>query len=166
MEATYSLEKGVVKAICRVVDFSGYPGSSPDRVQECPAFYCVEPLNRFVYYSGDKPWTNDKNLSYENDLIFWPDAGYPHFKSTENWSAFIGDFDDSFGIGLYVPNDVEFLAGVFDRENALQKTPQPKARHHILPHWKDILLKVLILHHTHSTSQPEQLMKSETILKQ
>lgn len=115
MEATYTLEKGLIKAVCRVVDFSGYPGSSPDRVQECPAFYCVEPLNRFVYYAGDKPWTNDKNLSYENELIFWPDAGYPLFKSTENWSAFIGDFDDSFGIGLYVPNDADFLAGVFLR---------------------------------------------------
>ncbi len=123
MEATYSLEKGLVKAVCRVVDFSGYPGSSPDRAQECPAFYCVEPLNRFVYYSGDKPWTNDKNLSYENDLIFWPDAGYPHFKSTENWTAFIGDFDDSFGIGLYVPNDVEYLAGVFARGEC--KTADP-----------------------------------------
>ena len=123
MEATYSLEKGVVKAVCRFVDFSGYPPSSTDRSQECPAFYCVEPLNRFVYYSGNKPWTNDPDLSYENDLIFWPDAGYPHFKSTENWSAFIGDFDDSFGIGLYVPNDVEFLAGVFMRGEC--KTSDP-----------------------------------------
>ena len=123
MEATYSLSEGLVKAECRFVDFSGYPPSASNRTQECPAFYCVEPLNRFVYYGGDKPWTNDKNLSYENDLIFWPDAGYPKFESTENWSAFIGDFDDSFGIGLYVPKNAPFLAGVAMRGNC--KTADP-----------------------------------------
>ena len=121
MEATYSLSDGLVKAECRFVDFSGYPAVSTS--QECPAFYCIEPLNRFVYYSGDKPWTGDAALSYENDLIFWPDAGYPHFNATENWSAFTGEFDDSFGIGLYIQNEASFLAGVFDRGNC--KTADP-----------------------------------------
>ncbi len=113
MEATYSLSGGLVKAQCRFVDFSGYPAVST--TQECPAFYCIEPLNRFVYYSGDKPWTGDARLSYENDLIFWPDAGYPNFNATENWAAFTGEFDDSFGIGLYIQTEASFLAGVFER---------------------------------------------------
>ena len=113
MEATYSLSDGLVKAQCRFVDFSGYP--TTETTQECPAFYCIEPLNRFVYYSGKKPWKGDSKLSYENDLIFWPDAGYPNFKATENWSAFMGEFDDSFGVGLYVPNVDSFLAGVYER---------------------------------------------------
>lgn len=121
MEATYTMEKGVVKVKCRFVDFSGYP--SAVTTQEMPAFYCVEPLNRFVYYSGDKPWTGDKNLAYENKLIFWPDAGYPNFHSTENWSAFMGEFDDSFGIGLYVPHEVGFLAGVYNRETTKESDP-------------------------------------------
>ncbi len=121
MEATYTLEKGAVKVKCRFVDFSGYP--STVTTQEMPAFYCVEPLNRFVYYSGNSPWTGDKNLSYENKLIFWPDAGYPNFHSTENWSAFIGEFDDSFGIGLYVPHEVSFLAGVYNRETTKETDP-------------------------------------------
>ncbi|MBR3767788.1 MAG: hypothetical protein IKL10_06070 [Clostridia bacterium] len=121
MEATYSLSEGLVKASCRFVDYSGYPEVTT--TQECPAFYCIEPLNRFVYYSGDKPWTNDSELSYENDLIFWPDAGYPNFSATENWSAFIGEFDDSFGIGLYVPNEASFLAGVFSRGNCTTNEP-------------------------------------------
>ena len=112
---------GLVKVSCRFVDFSGYDDAYT--TQEMPAFYCIEPFNRFVYYSGDKPWTGDEKLSYENKLIFWPDAGYPHFSSTENWSAFIGEFDDSFGIGLYVPNEASFLAGVFDRENTTEKDP-------------------------------------------
>lgn len=121
MEATYSLADGLIKAECRFTDFSGYPEA--DTTQECPAFYCIEPLNRFVYYSGNAPWTGDSKLSYENDLIFWPDAGYPNFYSTENWAAFIGEFDDSFGIGLYVHNEVSFLAGVFSRGNCTTADP-------------------------------------------
>ncbi len=121
MEATYSLSDGLVRAQCRFVDFSGYP--TVTTTQECPAFYCVEPLNRFVYYSGNAPWTNDSALSYENDLIFWPDAGYPNFSATENWAAFTGEFDDSFGIGLYVPNEASFLAGVFERGKCTTADP-------------------------------------------
>ncbi len=121
MEATYSIGGGCVNVSCRFVDFSGYP--STHTTQELPAFYCIEPFNRFVYYSGDKPWTGDKNLSYENKLIFWPDAGYPNFTSTENWAAFIGESDDSFGIGLYVPHNATFLAGVSDREKTTKTDP-------------------------------------------
>ncbi len=121
MEAEYSLDGGLVKTQCRFVDYSGYP--SVTTTQECPAFYCVEPLNRFVYYSGNAPWTGDSALSYENDLIFWPDAGYPNFSATENWAAFTGEFDDSFGIGLYVPNEASFLAGVFSRGNCTTADP-------------------------------------------
>ncbi len=121
MEAEYSLSEGLIRADCRFVDFSGYPAATT--TQERPAFYCVEPLNRFVYYSGNAPWTGDSKLSYENDLIFWPDAGYPNFSATENWSAFIGEFDDSFGIGLYVPNKASFLAGVFARGGCTTSDP-------------------------------------------
>ena len=113
MEATYSIDGGLAHASCRFVDFSGYPSAMADR--EIPAFYCIEPFNEFVYYAGDKPWTNDE-LTVEKDLIFWPDAGYPKFNSLENWSAFKGEFDDSFGIGLYVPDETEFLSGVYCRE--------------------------------------------------
>lgn len=121
MEATYSICNGAVEVSCRFVDFSGYP--SYYTTQELPAFYCIEPFNRFVYYGGDAPWTGDKNYTYENKLIFWPDAGYPNFQTTENWSAFIGEFDDSFGIGIYTPHHGNYLAGVFDRENTRDKDP-------------------------------------------
>lgn len=120
MEATYSLDGELVHVSCRFVDFSGYMPVITS--QEIPAFYCVEPLNRFVYYGGNEPWTNGE-LSYKNDLIFWPDAGYPHFYNQENWGAFIGEFDDSFGIGVYVPDETEFLVGVFERETTTSKDP-------------------------------------------
>lgn len=120
MEANYSIENSLVHVTCRFIDFSGYPERISD--QEIPAFYCIEPFNRFVYYGGDEPWTGD-DLSCEPKLIFWPDAGYPKFNSTENWSAFIGEFDDSFGIGLYTPNETLFLAGVYDREKTTNADP-------------------------------------------
>ncbi len=120
MEATYSLENGAVHAKCRFIDFSGYPEAECS--QEIPAFYCVEPLNNFVYYSGNKPWTKGK-LTSEPDLIFWPDANYPKFYSKENWAAFTGEFEDSFGIGIYVDNEEEFLAGVFNRETTTNEDP-------------------------------------------
>lgn len=120
MEAYYNIENGMLHVSCRFVDFSGYTPSTA--TQEIPAFYCIEPLNNYVYYGGDKPWTNGE-LTYKNDLIFWPDAGYPKFTSSENWSAFTGQFEDSFGIGLYVPNETEFLTGVYARGETTNKKP-------------------------------------------
>ncbi len=121
MEATYTLKNSLIDVSCRFVDFSGY--DSVTTTQEMPAFYCIEPFNRFVYYGGETPWTGDENLTYENKLIFWPDAGYPNFISTENWAAFIGEFDNSFGIGIYVPSEPSFLAGVYEREKTTNTDP-------------------------------------------
>ncbi len=120
MEANYVIENKVVRVSCRFTDFSGYVTNVRD--QEIPAFYCIEPFNRYVYYGGDKPWTND-TLTVEPKLIFWPDAGYPKFNSSENWSAFIGEFEDSFGIGVYVTGETEFLSGVFEREKTTNHDP-------------------------------------------
>ena len=120
MEATYSIENGAVHAKCRFVDFSGYPEAESS--QEIPAFYCIEPFNNFVYYNGDKPWQNEP-LTNEPELIFWPDAGYPKFYNKENWAAFTGEFEDSFGIGVYVKGEEEFLAGVYNREQTDEPDP-------------------------------------------
>lgn len=120
MEATYKIDGSLVKVSCRFTDYSGYITTPRD--QEIPAFYCIEPFNRFIYYAGDNPWS-DEALTIEPDLIFWPDAGYPTFNSKENWSAFIGEFDDSFGIGVYVPNETTFLTGVHMRETTSSIDP-------------------------------------------
>lgn len=136
MEATYSIENGAVKGKCRFVDFSGYP--EYETTQEIPAFYCIEPFNNFVYYKGDNPWKNEP-LTNEPDLIFWPDAGYPKFYNKENWAAFTGEFEDSFGIGVYVKGEEEFLAGVFDRENTTEEDPS-KA-------WPTSYIAITKMHH-------------------
>ncbi len=120
METRYSLSNGTVRVSCRYVDWSGYPTCQMG--VELPAFYCVEPLNRFVYYGGDKPWTGD-TPDVEPLLDFWA-ISYPHFKSTENWAAFTGEFDDSFGIALYSPlEDIDYLSGVFERGKTTGKEP-------------------------------------------
>lgn len=121
MEAKYTISSGCVNVSCRFVDFSGFPKTNT--TQELPAFYCIEPFNRFVYYSGSEPWAGDENLTYQNNLVFWPDMGYPNFTSTENWAAFIGERDDSFGIGLYIPHNDNFLAGIYDRGKTTESDP-------------------------------------------
>ena len=116
MEAYYTIDGKMLHTECRFVDYSGYKENV--RTQELPAFYCIEPLNNFVY-------CDNSELKYEKNLIFWPDAGYPHFASTENWAAFTGEYDDSFGIGLYVPDDgaTSFLAGVYARGESTNHSP-------------------------------------------
>lgn len=114
MEATYSLKNSLVYVSCRFVDFSGY--DAVYTTQEMPAFYCIEPFNSFVYY-------NEGTLHREDKLIFWPDAGYPNFTSDEHWAAFVGEDENSFGIGLYVPDETNFLAGVFQRESTDSSDP-------------------------------------------
>lgn len=124
MEAKYTFENDAVHIECRFVDFSGY--NARPASQEIPAFYCIEPLNNFVYYAGDKPWTDDA-LKSEPDLIFWPDAGYPTFSTQENWAAFTGEFPDSFGIGVYVEGQTDFLAGVYQRGEGIGEAPAKSA---------------------------------------
>ena len=139
MEAKYEFVNNSVHAECRFTDFSGY-NNNESRSQEIPAFYCIEPLNNFVYYSGSEPWT-DKELSKVNDLIFWPDAGYPTYNSSENWAAFIGEFNDSFGIGLYVPGETEFLTGVYDRGVTQTADPSTESPTSYIAVIKDFLLR-------------------------
>ena len=116
MEARYSIDGNIVNVSCRFVDFSG--NASAVAEQEMPAFYCIEPFNRFVYSS------TDESLKYENELGFWVDNGEEaYFKASQNWAAFTGEFDDSFGIGIYVPQCLKFKAGVFNREQTSEKDP-------------------------------------------
>ena len=121
MEAWYTIENNNVHVKCRFTDFSGYSATS--RTQELPAFYCIEPLNTFVYYDGTEPFSKDNKLVTNNKLGFWPDEGYPNFTSVEHWSAYRGEFSDSFGIGLYMPTHDTFLTGVYGRGETTEKDP-------------------------------------------
>lgn len=113
MEAWYTLEDGRVKGHCRFVDYSGYP--SRTTTQEFPAFYCVEPFNNFIYYTGGEAWTDSNQKTTLSNLEFWGDHVDQRYDCNENWGAFIGEDADSFGIGIYAPAQTEFFVGVFGR---------------------------------------------------
>jgi len=114
MENTYTLAEDYIRVDNRFVDFSGW--EHPSAHQELPAFYTVSYLDRFTWYDGTKPWTND-TLSHRDDLNFWGDARYAEDSrfllresNTETWCAWTNPADD-YGIGLYVPNVDMYFAG-------------------------------------------------------
>ncbi len=138
MEAWYTLEDGMMRANCRFVDFSGYPSLTTN--QEVPAFYCVEPLNKFVYYSGGEPWSDSNTQVTRDDLEFWSGRDDQNFPCNENWAAFVGDSSSGYGIGVYSPGQTDFCAGVMERDtlksleddstqSAELMTGQPLANH-------------------------------------
>ena len=117
MEAWYTLQDGLMRATCRFVDFSGYP--SVTTTQEFPAFYCVEPLKNFVYYSGGEAWSDSNEKQTVTDLQFWGDQEYAakqQYTCNENWGAFVGDTTSGYGIGIYAPGQTHMNAGVFNRD--------------------------------------------------
>ena len=114
MEAWYTLENGLMRATCRFVDFSGYPAVTA--TQEVPAFYCVEPLNNFVYYQGGEAWSDSNKKTTLKDLAFWGDTTEQDFQCNENWGAFIGDGASGYGIGIYTPGQSLYHPGVFERD--------------------------------------------------
>ncbi len=113
MEAWYTLEDGLMRATCRFVDYSGYPAVTT--TQEFPAFYCVEPLDNFVYYTGAEAWSDSNIKTTQTNLKFWADATDQTFICNENWGAFVGDGESGYGIGLYAPGQTNFYTGVFER---------------------------------------------------
>ena len=110
MEAEYKISGDMLKTSCRFTDFSGYDPAYAG--QELPAFYSAATLDRFVYYGGSDPW-NDGELSEATGLDEYLYAHYPTFKSSENWGALTGEFDDSFSIGLYIPGVDTIAAGIY-----------------------------------------------------
>ncbi|MBO5064825.1 MAG: bacterial Ig-like domain-containing protein [Clostridia bacterium] len=111
MEAWYTFEDGMMRATCRFVDFSGYPSVTTS--QELPAFYCVEPLNDFVYYSGGEAWSDSNTKITRSDLGFWGTATDQDFICNENWAAFVGNGSSGYGVGIYCPGQELFHTGVY-----------------------------------------------------
>ena len=112
MEAWYTFENGTMRATCRFVDFSGYPAVTS--TQELPAFYCVEPLNDFVYFSGGDAWSSNNTQQTITDLGFWGTATDQNFTCNENWAAFRSDESDGLAIGIYCPGQTNFYSGIYN----------------------------------------------------
>ncbi len=135
MEAWYTLEGGMVRATCRFVDYSGYPAVTT--TQELPAFYCVEPLNNFVYYEGGEPWSDSNTKVTKSDLVFWgePAGAGQNFQCNENWAAYIGDGANGYGIGLYCPGQTNMFTGVFERDTlkSLKDSDEVASNKNLIP---------------------------------
>ncbi len=125
VEAKYVFEDGVIKTYCRMVDYSGLPSAQTS--QELPAFYTIEPLNKFVYndVSEDEAWVI-QNFKYNESPEFWgitqdyinlhySNGGFdPNVDVAENWAAFMAsESTNSFGIGLYTPETTNFFYGCY-----------------------------------------------------
>lgn len=122
MESTYTLDGNSVRVDNRFVDFSPYEHIQWN--QELPALYVIEPLYRLAYYPGRDAW-GDGDLVYRDNLPFW-DGVWTSFTSRENWWAWVNgaqNTEDSFGIGLYVPDVSRVMGGIFSQNGDVGDNP-------------------------------------------
>lgn len=126
----YTLTEDGVRVENSVIDFLNTPWTP--RHQELPAFYTVSALGTFVFYDGDKPWTDDA-LRYERDLPFWGGNDDAYFTvrdgNTETWCAWVDDGD--YGVGLFTPGAEILLAGRFEFNGS--KSAEDNATNYVAP---------------------------------
>jgi hypothetical protein len=72
--------------------------------QEVPAVFVRRPFSVLASYDGDKPWTNDLNVTYT-----FPGGSNAYGKLSENWIAWL-DPETGTGIGVYQPQAASFTA--------------------------------------------------------
>lgn len=79
--------------------------------QELPAVYPISALKNLYSYFGSAPFTNapaDNPATVNLSSGFW--GVYDNDTVTENWMAFVND--TLWGMGVYKPNNANFLAGM------------------------------------------------------
>jgi hypothetical protein len=116
MENWYSIKNNCVYVKNRFTDFAGFSEMEKcNKVQlELPAAYVVQPLNNYVTYQGESPWTDDQaGLIYKSSLGPWNVTADIVTHHPEDWFAWLND--DGFGVGVYIP-DIAFYAS--GRSNA------------------------------------------------
>lgn len=121
MESTYTLDGRNLLVDNRFVDFSPYEHIQWN--QELPAFYVIEPLYRLAYYPGRDTWNGE--LVFRDNLPFW-DGVWTSFTSREHWWAWVNgaeNVEDSFGIGLYVPDVNTVMGGIFSEGGEVGDNP-------------------------------------------
>lgn len=113
MENWYTIKDNMVYVTNRFIDWNGFTDmdSVPAHSNELPAAYVVHPLNNYVCYIGDEPWTgDDENLEIRSDLVSWAGAdAHRNPKHEEDWFAWVNS--DLFGVGVYIPNVQTYVSG-------------------------------------------------------
>lgn len=135
MENYYRLnDDGTLVVNNSFIDWNGFTNmESCDYASiELPAVYPVHTLNYYVSYLYDDAWNgNNSTLTYDKTLTSW--TKYPYIqnvsgigtfdteaqkgqsvkgKKLENWFAWAnGNTADAFGMGMYIPNVMQFTSG-------------------------------------------------------
>ena len=133
MENTYTIYDDRIVVDNRFVDFSGWEHRYAH--QELPAFYTVSYLDRFSYYNGLSPWTDDGLISHDGlPFCGGEEKAQCYFKlfesNSETWCAWT-NADDNYGIGLYVPGADMLLAGRFG--DGSSKKPNDNSCSYVAP---------------------------------
>uniref|UniRef100_A0A383VGH5 Uncharacterized protein n=1 Tax=Tetradesmus obliquus TaxID=3088 RepID=A0A383VGH5_TETOB len=84
-----------------VLNFSvHYTGNftHPYLTHEVPAVFIDRRFGVLAYYAGDRPWTNDRNLSYT-----FPPASNIYMPTTEGWAAYLNPVT-GWGVGVMAPH--------------------------------------------------------------
>ena len=113
MENWYTIKDNMVYVTNRFIDWNGFTDmeSVTPHSNELPAAYVVHPLNNYVCYTGNKPWTDD-SLEIKDDLDFWGITAHRNTEHPEDWFAWVNN--DLFGVGVYIPNVQTFVSGRID----------------------------------------------------
>lgn len=110
MENWYTIKNNCVYVKNRFTNFAGFTDMEKcNKVQlELPAAYVIQPLNNYVTYQGETPWTGDQvGLIYKSNLGPWNVTADIVRNHPEDWFAWVND--DGFGVGVYIP-DISFYA--------------------------------------------------------
>ena len=113
MENWYTIKNNMVYVTNRFIDWNGFTDmeSVLPHNNELPAAYVVHPLNNYVCYTGNNPWTDDE-LTIESELGFWGITSHQNSVHKEDWFAWVND--DLFGVGVYIPNVEKYVSGRID----------------------------------------------------
>lgn len=111
MEQWTTLSGNILKVrnrlICHRTDL--IYGDSISRNQELPAVYPISALANLFTYMGNKPFTNDSLTNPE--VVNLSSGFWGRYKNiSEHWMAFVNE--NNWGIGIYNPNCISFLAGM------------------------------------------------------
>lgn len=114
MENWYTIKGNVLYVKNRFIDWNGFTDMDTISAHsnELPATYISHPLNNYVCYTGERPWTGGA-LTYEAELGSWAAGAHKNAVHKEDWFAWVNDED--FGVGMYIPNTVSYASG---RSNA------------------------------------------------
>lgn len=100
MEETITLDGQIAHVHYTFRNMGPGANNHPATHQELPAVFMDNALSDLVFYSGDKPWTNDILTRYTPPSQTGTIKNEQHTR-TEHWAAYVDNND--WGLGVYTP---------------------------------------------------------------